>query len=89
MEERVLAEEAGVGRVHVCGRCDDVHVSMGSVVVRMGLAEFRTLARLFARAAAREARADGRVTEGRFTVSFKDGTLRMRPVKRRRTGGRP
>lgn len=80
-EARVLAEEKGVGQVVLCGACEDVHLSVGGVTLRVGRQDFLRLAGMLRAAASRlDHPADGSGT-GRYALRFVDGRPRFRVVR--------
>lgn len=47
----VLSEEKGVGRAAVCPGCEDIHLGVGAVTLRLSKQDFLALADMLGRAA--------------------------------------
>lgn len=85
----VLAEEKGVGQVVLCGDCDDVHLAVGSVVLRLGRGSFRRLARMVGAAAGHASLSPAPEPGGRYSLEFVDGRPRfMAWVRRKKRSAR-
>lgn len=85
-EACVLAEEKGIGQVVLCGDCDDVHLAMGSVVLRLERGSFRRVARMLRTAAEHASLAPAPAPEpgARYSLEFVDGLPRFKAWARRK-----
>lgn len=74
--QTILSEAPGLGRVTVCGECDEVHVAVGRSAFRLPRDMFQALARMMGEAAAHPALAGA----SRYAVSFQDGAPVFSPL---------
>lgn len=74
--QRVLSERPGLGRVVMCGACDDVHVSVGRASFRVPHEMFRALSLMMSEATAHPALFKGE----KFSVRFEDGVPCFAPI---------
>lgn len=75
--QKILSEESGLGRVMMCGECDDIHVSVGRTSFRLPKETFMALARMMTSAAAHPD-----LTEAsRFSITFEDGVPSFAPIQ--------
>jgi hypothetical protein len=75
--QNVLSEVPGLGRVMMCGNCDEVHVAVGRSSFRIPQEMFSALAGMFSRAAAALSPAEAAA----YKLVFKDGVPSFAPLK--------
>lgn len=73
--QNVLSEIPGLGRVLMCGGCDEVHVGVGRASFRLPREMFLSLSRMMAEAAAHPSLSEA----VRYSVSFEDGVPSFAP----------